>query len=96
MSWVSAGIFHILEGNNLNISEYKIYLTTVLCISSAKIFRINRKKCISILNLNRISESRPYKLNLGVKEAHPERQGAERAGVAGEGREGEDMGGPSK
>lgn len=54
------------------------------------------KKCICILNLNKISESGPCKLNLSVKETYPERQGAGWAGVARGGREGEDVGRPSK
>ena len=49
-----------------------------------------------MLNLNGISESGPCKLNLSVKETYPERQGAGWAGVARGGREGEDVGRPSK
>lgn len=54
------------------------------------------KKWICVLNLNRISESGPYKLNLGVKERHLERQGTGWVRFARGGREGGDVGGPSK
>lgn len=54
------------------------------------------KKCICILNLNRISKSGPCKLNLDMKETHLELQGAGWAEVARAGREEEDVGGPSK
>lgn len=73
--WVSADIFYILKDRN-QIPMSASYLTIVLCISNVKIFRTNRKKCICILSLNRISESGPCKRNLGVKETHLERKEA--------------------
>lgn len=85
--WVSADIFYILKDRN-QIPMSASYLTIVLCINNVKIFRTNRKKCICILSLNRISESGPCKLNLGVKETHLERKEARWAGVEGGGRKG--------
>lgn len=93
--WVVAGLFHIPEGSNLNCSAWEIYLTTVLCIAIQRHSEPTEKSAfvysiwIELVSQDHANEFR-YEGNT------PRETGAGWAGFAGEGREGEGVGGPSK